>query len=50
MNDKLLALVEREVLSWPSVTSEPDRVGARKSDHPEILQPASKTTTIKGGN
>ena len=28
MNDELLTRVEREVLSWPGVTSEPGRFGA----------------------
>ncbi len=44
MNNELRAIGEREVLSWPG------RSGARDSDHPGILRPASKTTTIKGGN
>jgi hypothetical protein len=33
MNDQLLTMVEREVLSWPGVTSEPGRFGAPESDH-----------------
>ena len=49
MNDELLTMVEREVLSWPGATSEPGRFGARDSDHTVILQPAGETTT-KGGN
>ena len=28
MNDELLTMVEREVLKWPGVTSEPGRFGA----------------------
>jgi hypothetical protein len=50
MNNELLTMVEREVLGWPGVTSEPERFSARDSDHPWILQPAGETTTIKGGN
>jgi hypothetical protein len=50
MNDELLTMVEREVLGWPGVTSEPGRFGARESDYAGILQPAGKTTTIKGRN
>jgi hypothetical protein len=50
MNDKLLTMVEREVLSWAGVTSEPGRFGAPESDHTGILQPAGNITTIKGGN
>jgi hypothetical protein len=33
MNDQLLVIVEPEVLSWPGVTSEPNRFGAPESDH-----------------
>jgi hypothetical protein len=39
MNEELLTMVERGVLSWPGVT-----------DHPGILQPAGETATIGGGN
>jgi hypothetical protein len=49
-NNELLTIVEREVLSWLGVISEPGRSGARDPDHPGILRPASKTTIIKGGN